>query len=101
MAEQLGLPLAIDKAALADFLTRWCRFEDEEDALREAKRLLKEEYAADLPLRGVLTAVKIVRATRKLEAHPKESMSRGYLTQLEVLVDEHLEVRSVTQAVQG
>ena len=41
-------------------------------------------------MRGLLTAIKIVRATRKLEAHPKEPMKRAHLAYLEALVEQHL-----------
>ena len=88
--EQLALPFALDQAKLGEFLTRWLAIEDEEDRLREDKRQLKEDYADDFPMRGVLTAVKRVRALQKLEAHPKEGMKREHLTVIENLVERHL-----------
>ena len=89
-AEQLDLPFPLDQAKLGEFLTRWLAIEDEEDRLREDKRQLKEDYADDFPMRGVLTAVKRVRALQKLEAHPKEGMKREHLTVIENLVERHL-----------
>ena len=88
---QLELPFALDTDALHDFLIRWNALEDEEARLRDEKRLLKEEYADVLPLRGVLTAVKRVRAQRALESHPKEPMARPHLAYLEGLVEQHLD----------
>ena len=90
MADQLALPFPLDQAKLTEFLSRWCAIEDEEDRLREDKRLLKEDFAADFPMRGVLTAVKIVRARHKLEAHAKEPMALRHLAYLEALVEQHL-----------
>ena len=87
---QLTLPFALDQAKLSEFLTRWIAIEEEQDRLREEARLLKEEYAEDFPMRGVLTAVKRVRALQKLEAHPKEPMKREHLSVLEGMVEEHL-----------
>jgi hypothetical protein len=87
---QLAFPFALDLTKLSEFLTRWCAIEDEEERLREDKRLLKEDYAEAFPMRGVLTAIKIVRATAKLEAHPKDGMRRVHLAHLEALVEQHL-----------
>ena len=88
--EQLALPFSLDQAKLSEFLTRWLAIEDEEDRLREDKRQLKEEYADDFPIRGMLVAVKRVRALHKLENHPKEGMKREHLATLEALVERHL-----------
>ena len=43
----------------------------------------------DFPMRGILTAVKRVRALIKLENHPKEAMKREHLSVLEGLVEQH------------
>ena len=91
MVGQLNFPFVLDTAQLTAFLTRWHTLEDEEVRLREEKRLLKEEYADDFPMRGVLTAIKRVRAARALAAHPKEPMAREHLTALETLVEVHLD----------
>lgn len=88
---QLPLPLPLDRAKLAAFLTQWLAIEAEEDRLRDEKRLLKEDYADDLPLRALLVAVKRVRAVRALEAHPKEPTSRADLAQYEAVVEHHLD----------
>lgn len=88
--EQLDFPFPLDKKKLTAFLTQWCAIENEEDRLREEKRLLKEEYVDDFPMRGLLVAVKIVRARVKLETHAKEPMQRVHLEYLEALVDQHL-----------
>ena len=90
MPDQLAFPLRLDQPKLTEFLRRWCAIEDEEDRLREDKRLLKEDYAEDFPMRAVLTAVKIVRARRKLAEHPKEPLPPGHLAFLEALVEEYL-----------
>ena len=98
---QIDLPFPLDPTTFTTFLTRWIALEDEEIRLREEKRLLKEEYADELPLRGVLTAIKIVRAQRALEAHPKEPMALTHLAYLEALVEQHLDrVATVLEAMQ-
>ena len=88
--EQLGLPFALDQGKLSEFLTRWLAIEEEQDRLREEARLLKEEYVDDFPMRGILTAIKRVRALIKLENHPKEAMKREHLSVLEGLVEQHI-----------
>ena len=88
--EQLTLPFYLDQAILTAFLAQWCAIEDEENRLRDAKRVLKEDYADVLPMRGLLTAVKVVRARFKLENHPKEPMSLVHQGILEHAVEMHL-----------
>lgn len=90
---QLDFPFPLDAAALSVFLTAWCALEDEEDRLKAEKCLLKEQYADAFPMRGVLTALKVARATLKLEAHPKEGMARHHLAGLVALVERHLDGR--------
>jgi hypothetical protein len=86
MADQhYDLPFPVDAAALEAFLTRVLVLEHEQDRWREALRQLKEEYAGALPMRAVLTAVKIVRARHKLATHPKEPMATEHLA---LLVDQ-------------
>lgn len=93
MPETDQLPLfTIDELKLTAFLTSWCALEEAEDTLREQKRLLREDYADHLPLRGVLTAVQVVRAKRKLEGHPKAPMPRAHQTALEAKVEAYLDV---------
>lgn len=75
--EQTIFPFYLNETKLAEFLTRHAAIEDEEDHLREEKRLLKDEHADHFPMRAVLTAVKVVRARRKLEQHHKEPMQRA------------------------
>jgi hypothetical protein len=99
MADQMELPFAVDEASLSVFLSRWCEIEDQEDALREQKRVLREDYKDTLPLRGVLTAVKIVRARRKLDAHPKEPMPPAHLAILEELLEDRLGVQDAVDAM--
>ena len=95
MSAQLDLPFHLDDVKLAAFLTQWLTIEAEEERLREAKRLLKEDYADHMPLRAVLTAVKVTRARHKLAAHAKEPMQREYQTHLEGLVEQHLAAMEV------
>ena len=100
MAEQMNLPFFLDEAKLQEFLTRYVAIEDEFDRLREEQRLLKKQYNDDVPMRGLLAAVKIVRTTRKLETHPKEPLARVHLAYLARLVEEHLEaLEAETRAV--
>lgn len=89
--DQLSL-FIVDEAKLTAFLTQFIALEEAEDTVREQKRLLREGYADVLPLRGVLTAVKIVRAKRKLEAHAKEPMCREHQTALEAKVEAYLDI---------
>lgn len=79
MDTQMDLPFPFDQAKFTEFLTRWLTLEDKEDRLREDKRLLKAEYQGCFPMRGVLTAVKVLRAEHQLEGHPREGMSRTHL----------------------
>jgi hypothetical protein len=90
MAEQLEL-LQVDEQQLGQFLTQWLAIEQEEDRLRDLKRELREQYVDRLPLRGITTAVKIVRARRTLERHAKEPMPREHLSQLEAKVEAQLD----------
>ena len=71
---------------MEDFLTKWVELEEEEDRLREAKRDLKDLYAEDIPLRALLTAVKVVRAQLKLHYRAKDSMPRQVQPHFEHLV---------------
>lgn len=91
MTDQLDFPFFLDEAKLSEFLTRLSAIEDEQDRLRDEIRLLKDDYQDDFPLRAVMTAWKVVRARRKLEAHPKEPMRREHQGQLEALVERQLE----------
>ena len=90
---QLDFPFPLDAAALTAFLTSWCTLKDEEDRLKAEKCLLKEQYADAFPMRGVLTALKVARATLQLEAHPKEGMARRHLAGLVALGERHLDGR--------
>lgn len=101
MFETDQLPLfIIDEAKLPAFLTSWCAIEETEDTLREQKRILREDYADHLPLRGVLVAVKVTRATRKLEAHATEPMPREHQSVLEATVEAYLEVLAAADELQ-
>lgn len=88
--EQLTLPFPLDQGKLTTFLTQWCTIEYEEDRLRDVKRLLKEDYANAFPMRGILTAVKVVRARFKLAQHAKEPMPLEHQAILEQVVARHL-----------
>lgn len=88
---QLAFPFELDKEDLTTFLAQWCAIEDEQDRLRAELRLLKERYVESFPMRGVLTAIKIVRARRKLATHPKEPMIPVHLSHLETLVAQHMQ----------
>ena len=88
--EQLDFPFLLDQDKLSEFLTRWLTIEDEEDRLREDKRLLKEAYADDFPMRGILTAVKVIRARTKLAEHPRDGIKHAHQRVLEALVETHL-----------
>lgn len=101
MAKQLEMPLTIDQKNLEEFLAKWCTFEDEEERLREEKRILKERYADYLPMRAVLTAVKVVRAERKLAAHPQDPMPPWQLVTLKTLVERWMEDDIQTKAAAG
>lgn len=74
MSEQLVMDLELDMPALTQLLKEWKALEEAEDALREQKRMLQEQYTERLPMRAVLTAMKIVRRRDKLAMHPKEPM---------------------------
>jgi hypothetical protein len=88
--EQINFPFVCDNKKLQEFLARWLALEEEEDRVREEKRLCKEDYADHIPMRGVLTAVKVVRAEWKLERHPKEPMKRSHQSALQYAVEGYL-----------
>jgi hypothetical protein len=90
MAEQLDFPYPLDQKRLTVFLAQWVAIEDQLDRLREELRLLKGDYGDAFPMRGVLTAIKIVRARQKLADHAKEPMRPAHLAYLEALVEDHL-----------
>lgn len=88
--DQLEMPLVIDQSALTAFLDKYLALEDEQDRLREELRLLCEAHKERLPLRGIRTAIKVVRAKHKLEMHTKEPMSLVHQAVLEHMVEMHL-----------
>ena len=88
--DQLDFAFPLNKATLTEFLSKYLAIENEQDRLREELRLLKDDFATALPLRGLLVAVKIVRAQITLETHPKEPMPRPHLEYLQMLVEQHL-----------
>ena len=89
MPDQLTLPFTIDATDLTEFLERTIAIEDEMDRLREDMRQHKEQYADMLPLRAVLTALKVVRARRKLAAHTKEPFPLEHQDAMQGLVEAH------------
>ena len=88
--EQLYFPFDFDKTDLDAYLTRALTIENEQERLREDLRLLKEEYAAKLPLRGLQAAVKVLRTRRKLAEHPKEPMTYAEQDALQAVVESHI-----------
>ena len=64
-----------DKDQCAAFLTEALTIEDEMDRLRAQLQDLVTDFAERIPLRAMRTALKVVRARKKLSAHPKEPMS--------------------------
>lgn len=90
LVAQTDFPFLVNEVKLKEFLTRYATMEDEEDRLREEKRLLKVDYETAFPMRAVLTALKVVRAQRKLAEHPKEPCNRVYQAVLEAKIEHHL-----------
>lgn len=90
MASQQPM-FALDTDTLKSFLSQYAAIEDQEDTLREEKRLLVEEFKAQLPMRGIRTAVKVLRARKKLAEHPKEPMSYAAQDDIEAQVQTYLE----------
>ena len=95
---QLDFPFPLDPPTLAAFLGRVLAIEDEQDRLREELRLLKEEYTENLPIRALLTAIKVVRARDKLEHHPKEPLALVHQGFLEHAVESFLMGRQASMA---
>ncbi len=89
MTEQLALPFTIDAKDLSEFLDRYAALEDEIERLKAEQLECKAVYEEALPMRAVLTALKIVRARRKLEKHPKEPMKLIHQAYIESLVETH------------
>ena len=88
---QLDLPFAVDPETLQAYLTRINALEDEQDRLREDARALRAEHTDTLPLRAIHTALKVVRARRKLAAHAKEPVTLEEQALLEAWVERHLD----------
>ena len=95
---QLALPFALDRPALETFLAQWVAIEDEEERLRGLKQGLRVRFQDELPLRAVLTALKVTRAQRKLAAHPTESLARPHQATLEALVETILDAQAAEVA---
>lgn len=82
---------------MTEFLEKVLALETEKDRIAEELRLLKEDYAEEFPMRGVLTAIKVVRARAKLAEHPKEPMPLTHLNYLETLVKQHMAVVKIAK----
>lgn len=92
MAEQLRLPIGIHRQELTAFLEQWCALEDEGDRVRMLMQELRAQcQEQEMPIRGILAAVKIARTIRKMEQHAKEPMGRADLMQLVLVVDAYLQ----------
>lgn len=87
--DQLQLPFEISKENLSAFLDTYIALEEEMDRLKAEMLLCKAQYETALPMRAVLVALKVVRARRKLECHPKEPLSLPHQALLESLVHAH------------
>ena len=92
---QLPLPFPIAQPDLAAFLGAYTVLEDEIDRLKAELAVCKEQYQDALPMRAVLTALKVTRARRKLAAHAKEPLSLPHQAYLEELVDAHLDAQEL------
>jgi hypothetical protein len=90
MPDQLPLPFPLNPTHLADYLTRASAISREQDRLREELRLLRDEYADDLPLRALSTALKVVEARRKLAEHHTEPLAYAHQDTLQGMVEAHL-----------
>jgi hypothetical protein len=60
------------------------------DRLREELQGLVELYAESLNLRAVRTAIKVVRARKKLAEHHKDPMSYEHQAEVEAFVADHM-----------
>mgnify|MGYP001599695196 FL=1 len=90
-AQAKQLPLfPVDKHHCGTFLTNYLTIADEMDRLREETQALMETYHTLLPLRAVQTAIKVVRARKKLAEHHKEPMGYDEQMRLEAFVQEHI-----------
>jgi uncharacterized protein (UPF0335 family) len=89
--EQTAFPFYCNETKLAEFLTRWFVLEEEEDRLRDDKRVLKEAYQDAFPMRAIMAAVKIVRTRTTLAQHATEPMALADQNLLETLVATHLD----------
>lgn len=94
MPAQLPLPFSISMADLTAFLTTYATLEDEIDRLKAELLVCKAQYEDELPMRAVLTALKVTRARQKLANHPKEPLSLPHQAYLEDLVERHLDGRA-------
>ena len=89
-AAQVRLPFPVDKSQCAAFLTEYLTLADEMDRLRAQMQGLVEEFTDTLPLRAVRTAIKVIRARKKLAEHPKEPCTYANQALIEEVVRGHL-----------
>lgn len=92
MSNQLSLAFTVDTHHLTLFLNDYMALEDEIDRLKNELLLCKDHYGHLLPMRATLVAVKVVRARKKLEQHPKEPLPLTNQAYLENLVQCHLDM---------
>ncbi len=91
MSQQLEFFSYLDNATLQSFLMELSEIEREEERLREQKQDLLKEFEERLPIRWIRTAMKVLRARKKLAEHAKEPLQLAHQTELETLVEQHLD----------
>lgn len=89
-AQQLSLGFPVDKPTCAAFLDRYVTIEEEMDRLRQEVQDLVTLFNEDLPLRAVRTAIKVVRARKKLAGHHKEPLPYAQQALIEGFVAQHI-----------
>jgi hypothetical protein len=97
ITEQLDLPFPVDQEKCKTFLDSYLTIEDEIDRLRAELHGLLQDYKTELPIRAVRTAIKVVRARKKLAEHPKEAMRYEQQARLEGLMRDHIEALDATK----
>jgi hypothetical protein len=90
-AQQMDMEFPIDHEALKEFLLASSIIEEKMKALREEKKVLKQGFADDLPLKAIMSAVRINTAKKKIASDRKEPLSIEYQEYLEGLINTHIE----------
>ena len=96
-AEQIPMPFPVQRDHCAEFIGQMFAIDNEMDRLREVTHDLVEQYKNVLPLRAVRTAIKVVRARKKLAEHHTEPLDYAQQALIEGFVAAHIAALEAAQ----